>query len=109
MIKDITKTKLYQKFTDLKLNLTDQLAAIRSLLANERTFLSYQSSALTFFVAGLTLIKFFEWEWIEIIGWILLPVGVSTGILGAYRYAKMRVIIMNLEHRVEPNSKENKK
>lgn len=91
------RTNLYQKFIEKSLPIADQLAAARSILANERTFLSYQRTAITLFVAGLTFIKFFESDWITLIGWIFIPSSVITIILGTKRYIRMRDLIRNIE------------
>lgn len=88
---------LYAKFIEKNLCLTDQLAAARSILSNERTFLSYQRTALTLFIAGFTFIKFFEGLIYQIIGILFLPAAVLTIILGIYRYIRMRNLIWNLE------------
>lgn len=88
---------LYKKFISKKISLTDQLAVSRSLLANERTFLSYQRSALNFAIAGLTLIKFFDWIWIVIIGWSFLPLSLVLIFIGVLRYRRMHALILNLE------------
>ena len=86
----------YSKYINATLNLTDQFAASRSILANERTFLSYQRTSITIFVAGVTLIRFFTFEWIEIVGWIFLPISLLTITLGIYRYQKMCKMILEL-------------
>ncbi len=88
---------LYQRFIEKELPLNDQLAAARSILANERTFLSYQRTALTLAVAGFSFIKFFGALHTTIIGWIFLPSALITVILGIRRYIKMRDLIRNLE------------
>ncbi|MFH1049757.1 MAG: DUF202 domain-containing protein [bacterium] len=89
---------LYQKFIEKKLPLNDQLAAARSILANERTFLSYQRTAITLFIAGLSFVKFFDAHWIIIIGWIFMPVSIVTIFLGIFRYVRMSSLIKNIEH-----------
>ncbi len=88
---------LYKKFIEKRLPLSDQLAAARSILANERTFLSYQRTALTFAVAGISFIKFFEDHLIVILGWTFLPAAVVSLILGIIRYVRMRDLIRNIE------------
>ena len=93
----LTTKNLYRKFIGKELPLIDQLAATRSILANERTFLAYQRTALTLAAAGFSLIKFFGHPVTEIIGWIFLPASVITIVLGAFRYIKMRNLIRNLE------------
>ena len=78
--------------------LRDNLAAQRTMLANERTYLAYIRTALTLFVAGVTLIKFFGHVIYEIIGWILIPLGIMILIKGILSYIKMKRIITEEEH-----------
>lgn len=69
--------------------LRDLLAENRTALANERTFLAYVRTALTLFVAGVTFIRFFGYVLTEIIGWILIPLGIFTMIKGLISYREM--------------------
>lgn len=73
------------------------LAAVRSVLANERTFLAYQRTAVTTLAAAASFIKFFDNPLLELLGWLLLPVSVITAGLGALRYRRMRGRIQRLE------------
>jgi putative membrane protein len=92
--------KLYKTFITNELNLNDQLAALRSILANERTFLAYQRTALTLAAVGFSLIKFFDELWSDITGWTFLLIALITIILGIIRYRRMRDLIFNLETRL---------
>ncbi|MBD3234958.1 MAG: DUF202 domain-containing protein [candidate division Zixibacteria bacterium] len=83
--------------TEKDLPLLDNLAANRTILANERTYLSYMRTALTMFIAGLTFIKFFEGGLVKTIGWIFLPVAAATIIVGFIRYKRMKCKILALE------------
>ena len=104
------KKNLYRKFIEKDLPLVDKLAAARSILANERTYLSYQRTAITLLIAGLTFIRFFDVLWIEIIGWLFLPAAITTMLIGTYRYVKMRDLIKNMEIKsVESNGKNHAK
>jgi len=76
-----------------KMILRDFLAIDRTILANQNTFLAYLRTALTLFVAGVTFIRFFDLKVVEIIGWIFIPVGMVTFIVGFVRYNKKRVIL----------------
>ncbi len=82
--------------------LRDHLAAHRTDLANDRTFLAYIRTALTFAVVGVTFIKFFGNIIIEIIGWILIPVGTYIFIKGLIRFKKTNRVIKE-EERNPPN------
>lgn len=88
---------LFKRFVEKELNLNDQLAAIRSILANERTFLAYQRTALATFVAGLTILQFFLNFWFQFIGFLLIPIAIFTIALGFVRYRKTRRYIFQLE------------
>ena len=68
------------------MDLREKLAVRRTALANERTFLAYIRTALTFFVAGISLIKFFEARVIQIAGFVFIPVAVWVLFLGIRRY-----------------------
>lgn len=78
--------------------ITDHLAAVRSILANERTFLAYQRTAITTFAAGATFIKFFDHPMLEVLGWLLLPCSALTAWLGVVRYRRMRLRIERVEN-----------
>ncbi|MFN3781283.1 MAG: DUF202 domain-containing protein [Candidatus Kapaibacteriota bacterium] len=88
---------LFKRFVEKELNLNDQLAAIRSMLANERTFLAYQRTALATFVAGLTILQFFSTFWFQLIGFLLIPISILTISIGFVRYRKTRRFIFQLE------------
>ncbi len=74
----------------------DSDAIIRTILANQRTFLAYLRTALTLFVAGVSFIKFFDSLVIEIIGWAFVPLGVVTFAVGLWRYNALRVRMRRL-------------
>jgi putative membrane protein len=87
---------LFNKSASGKNHFRDRLDAVRTKLANERTILAYMRTALTFIIAGLTFVKFFNNVYIEIVGWIFIPVGVVTLVLGVYRYNVTREHIVEL-------------
>lgn len=74
--------------------LRDHLAAQRTILANERTYLAYIRTALTLFIAGVTFIKFFGHIIYEIIGWLLIPLGILGFVRGSISYIKMKQLII---------------
>ncbi len=96
----------YVKFRGHTLTLNDYLAIDRTVLANERTLLSYTRTALTMLVIGGTCIKFFDSIWIEVVGIIFLLGALATFIIGWRRYLRMRAYVgAALEHRtgdIEP-------
>ncbi|MEA1928373.1 MAG: DUF202 domain-containing protein [Candidatus Auribacterota bacterium] len=89
-----------KKYNETKFNLAgtrDHLAADRTILANERTLLSYLRLSLTLFVAGMSLIKFFESTIYIIIGIVFMPLTVISGIVGVRRYRRCGKFLMNLK------------
>lgn len=68
----------------------DHLAAIRTDLANRRTFLSYSRTALACFIAGLAFIKFSGHPIVVGLGCVLLPLGVIIMGQGIITYRKMK-------------------
>ncbi|MCX7880347.1 MAG: DUF202 domain-containing protein [Ignavibacteria bacterium] len=88
---------LYKKFIDKNLNLNDQLAAVRSILACERTFLSYLRTSIAILAAGVTFIQFFQIFWIHLVGWFLLPTSIVVVFLGWKRFRKTRTYIYQIE------------
>ncbi|MDP8275234.1 MAG: DUF202 domain-containing protein [Candidatus Euphemobacter frigidus] len=78
-------------------NVRDHLVADRTILANERTMLSYLRLSLTLFVAGVSLIKFFE-NWIlVVIGGLFIPLALLAGILGFRRYRRCNAFLLTLK------------
>lgn len=74
----------------------DRDAIHRTILANQRTFLSYLRTALTFFVAGIGFLKFFDTLILEIVGWVFIPIGITTFVVGIIRYNKLRVRLVRM-------------
>jgi len=88
---------IYSTVRSENMILRDHLAADRTILSNQNTFLAYLRTALTLFVAGITFIKFFDNLLIEIIGWVFMPVGILTFFVGLVRYNRLRVILRRLQ------------
>ncbi len=90
---------LYRLYLQKQISLNDHLAAIRSIMANERTFLAYQRMSLAMLITGFGLIKFFgDILVLEILGWSFLPASLFTILLGTLRYRRMRDLIFRLEN-----------
>ena len=87
---------IYGRFDLSEMILRDHLAADRTVLANQTAFLAYIRTALTFFVAGVTFIRFFDVSVVEIIGWVFIPASVLTFWLGLFRYNRLRVDLERL-------------
>jgi len=90
-----------QGYISSRLNLTEHLAAARSILANERTFLAYQRTALTELAVAATFIRFFDHPALTVVGWALVPASLVTIALGMVRYKRMRKLIHLLERHAQ--------
>jgi putative membrane protein len=73
--------------------LRDYLATDRTILANQNTFLAYLRTALTLFVVGITFIRFFDQLIVVIIGWVFIPIGIFTFLVGLVRYNRLRLVL----------------
>ena len=82
---------VYARVDSERMELRDYLATDRTKLANQSTFLAYIRTALTLFVAGLTFVRFFGSTIIETIGWIFVPIGIGTFVVGLIRYNRLRL------------------
>ncbi len=71
----------------------DWLAVDRTILANERTLLAYVRTALAFVAAGLSFVHFFDSDATAVLGWILVPVGAITLLIGVRHYLRIRAQI----------------
>jgi putative membrane protein len=87
----------YGEFSPEQLVLRDHLAVERTVLANERTLLAYVRTALAVLVVAASLIKFFKTEFFEVIGWVLIPVGLALIVLGVLRYRAIAACIRGAE------------
>lgn len=69
----------------------NELARIRTTLANERTVLAYGRTALMVAVSGASLFKFFADQPFAIAsGWILMGIGGLVAGLGLVRFIRLR-------------------
>lgn len=69
----------------------------RTVLANERTFLSYIRTALTLFVAGISFIRFFGIALLSFIGYIFILLSVVSVVVGALRFRKMNAHVKDAQ------------
>jgi len=89
----------YSRFDADHMILRDHLAADRTTPSNQNTFLAYIRTALTLFVAGVTFVRFFDTPIVEVIGWVFVPVGVVTFLIGLIRYNSLRIALKALRRR----------
>ncbi len=93
-------TNPYNRFKPDELFLRDELAIDRTLLANERTFLAYLRTAIALVLAGVTFIHFASHSWLEILGFVCVPVGLIILLISVVRYKKMKSNILGVRKRL---------
>ena len=76
---------------------TNQLAVTRTILANERTLLSYFRIALGSLLGGAGMIKFFEHPVYLIAGAVLLISSVAWIFIGIYKYRLNKKLISDID------------
>lgn len=91
------KKNPYSKFISKELILRDHLAIDRTVLSNESTLLSYIRTSLALIAGGATLIHFFNENYTETIGTILIVIGIVLLIFGYLRFRKMDKLIKEIE------------
>jgi putative membrane protein len=80
----------YSKINPNDMILRDHLAYDRTVLANERTFLSYVRTAIALLASGGTLVKLFTDEQpMVLLGVALLILGGLVAVVGIWRYIRV--------------------
>jgi putative membrane protein len=102
-IAPLTKFKedRYSKYCGEDLILRDELAIDRTVLANERTLLSYLRSAVPLVIAGITIVNFSDKGWFRAMGIACIPTGIITAVIGVARYRIMNRSIMHIRGQSE--------
>jgi len=73
----------------------DSLAFSRTKMANERTFLAYIRTAMTFMIAGAGILQFIQGGYyILISGWLLIVMGIFIFCWGHMNYKKFKKILV---------------
>jgi len=72
------------------LSRSDELAAVRSHLANERTLLAYVRTSLGFVATGLAVLGFVRVEMPAATGWVLIGFGAAVLAVGVGRFMHVR-------------------
>lgn len=81
----------YRNFAPEQMILRDHLALDRTVLASERTFLSYVRTALGLFSAGVACVKFIiDSPLIYVIGMVMLVAAPIVLIYGLVRFTTIR-------------------
>jgi putative membrane protein len=84
--------------------LRDYLAIDRTIMSNESTFLANIRTTLTFVVAGVTLIKFFNSLPFQVLGWVLMAIGGWLLLHGYNKYQADDKVLKKMAGREEEGS-----
>lgn len=98
----------YNQFDKDELILRDYLAIDRTILANQNTLLAHVRTALTLVVSGVSFIHFFDLGLIEMIGWVLIPIGFLIFLIGLNNYYRITSQLETLKRDRLLEVKENK-
>ena len=77
--------------------LREKLALQRTILANQSTFLSFLRSSMYFLVAGVTVSKLVDKDWVVIIEIILISISILLIVLGTINYIRNKKKITRSE------------
>jgi putative membrane protein len=88
------RPRIYSRFVETQLILTDELAIDRTLLANERTLLAYLRAGMALIIAGATMAHFSHQGWFLVAGIACLPAGFICAIIGVVRYIRTNRAIL---------------
>ncbi len=92
----IKKLKKKLKVQEAKnAEIRDQMSVQRTIFANERTLMAYLRTSMTVSIGGFAAIKFSDDLYLEVIGAILIPIGIILAIYSFIRYRHKQNIIDN--------------
>ncbi len=80
---------------DIKRSPTNVLAMGRTIMANERTLLSFISTSVGLFASGVGLIKLFENPFIQLCGGLLMLAAALLFVWGIRRYRNNNKLLRN--------------
>jgi len=84
------------------MELRDDLAVKRTVLANQRTLLAFINTAMALLISGISLIKLFQADFTYKLGWTLSLLSLVLLVLGLLNYVKhqktISVIYKNGNH-----------
>ncbi|GAA4422899.1 hypothetical protein GCM10023188_01050 [Pontibacter saemangeumensis] len=78
-----------QKNTEIR----DQMAIQRTIFASERTLMAYLRTAIAVIAGGFAAIKLSSHIYMEVMGILLMPIGLGMAIYSFYRYFQKQKLI----------------
>ena len=82
----------------------DHMAEQRTIFANERTLMAYLRTAMTVTVGGFVAIKLSDDLYLDVIGMILIPIGIILAIYSFIRYRQKQKLIEGHHQNYSPTS-----
>lgn len=93
----------------IKGNPNEMLALGRTIMANERTLLSFITTWLALLAGGIGLIKFIDHPVVVFIGWVCIPVSFGFLIWGVKSYKSIQKILNTIADMDSSSNKTGKK
>ncbi len=79
------------------LDMREKLAAQRTILADERTFLAYIRTSVALSLAGGSIMHFFATNFVLLaLAWFLILISLALFAWGAYRYIMLQKLVVKL-------------
>ncbi len=80
----------------MKLTSRESLALSRTVMANERTLLSYLRTGIAFAISGAGVLRFIQdGIYVLVAGWLLILLGICFSCFGVYHYHKLKNALKN--------------
>jgi putative membrane protein len=75
-----------------------------TIMANERTLLAFLRTSITFFVAGIGMIKYLDHPVLDAIGWFFIVLAGIFFIWGVHRYRYTRKVLKEVTPEVQQSA-----
>jgi len=85
--------KKLQKQERKNAEIRDMMALQRTIFANERTLMAYLRTAIAIIGGGFAAVKLSQHVYMEVIGLILMPMGIALSFYSIYRYMQKQKLI----------------
>ncbi|WP_245756171.1 YidH family protein [Pontibacter chinhatensis] len=106
----IKKLKKKLKIQEKKnAEIRDQMATQRTVFANERTLMAYLRTAMTVSAGGFVAIKLSDDVYLDVIGIMLIPVGIILAVYSFSRYRHKQKVIEGHHQDYRPTSHEHER
>ena len=89
--------KLNEYYSENKITLEENFSAVRTILANERTFLAYLQTTIALVIAGCTLLRVFSDSLMSYFAISLILAGIIVIIFGYFSFQRMQKFIIKWE------------